>query len=193
MNNTTLVLKIYHQILGRVPKGTEGRTNIGNDEDKQGKKVYHSKVHLIDGYDKGGAYWDTTSDIYVEFTLDKKYIKFSSQKKKLKESKYKSAGTFMEIIKTVKFGDSRLGRPNTGNEEQAKAQKKKIHAVELRLNNQNKDIGGIEWAPLGPTEKLFVYYTLDLSYIEFKKVTYGTPPPIFDIIKKFYNKTSGDI
>ena len=38
--------------------------------------VYEKKVHLIDGYDKGGAYWGTPSNLMVRFTKDLSYIEF---------------------------------------------------------------------------------------------------------------------
>lgn len=55
-----------------------GRPNIGSRESVKGQRIYRRKVPLIyDGaYDKGGAYWGCGLPLYVEYTLDKSYIRF---------------------------------------------------------------------------------------------------------------------
>jgi len=39
-------------------------------------KVYTKKVHLIDGYDIGGAYWGYPSNLYVRFTKDLSFVQY---------------------------------------------------------------------------------------------------------------------
>ena len=55
-----------------------GRPDIGTEQDATGKKIYSRLIPLpIDGaYDKGGAYWGIGDPLYVDFTLDMKYIRF---------------------------------------------------------------------------------------------------------------------
>ena len=55
-----------------------GRANIGDIKSAEGKRIYCRKVPLIyDGaYDKGGVYWGCGSPLYVQYTLDKSYVRF---------------------------------------------------------------------------------------------------------------------
>lgn len=65
-----------------------GRRNIGSQPltimsgrnnriiKKNQTKVYDRKVNLIDGYDKGGAYWGNPNNLRVRFTKDLSYIEF---------------------------------------------------------------------------------------------------------------------
>jgi hypothetical protein len=66
-----------------------GRRNIGSQpvtviRGKRGRickkdqvKVYEKRVPLMDGgYDRGGAYWGTPSNLYVRFTKDLSYIEY---------------------------------------------------------------------------------------------------------------------
>lgn len=39
-------------------------------------KVYEKRVHLVDGYDMGGAYWGIGKPLFVRFTKDLSYIEF---------------------------------------------------------------------------------------------------------------------
>lgn len=39
-------------------------------------RIYTRAVPLIDGYDKGGAYWGYPSNLFVEYTKDLQYIHF---------------------------------------------------------------------------------------------------------------------
>ena len=39
-------------------------------------KVYEKNVPLIDGYDKGGAYWGSPNNLRVRFTKDLSYIEY---------------------------------------------------------------------------------------------------------------------
>mgnify|MGYP003623421098 CR=1 FL=1 len=60
------------------PNDIHIRVNIGDKRNAKNKKIYCRRVPLpIDGaYDKGGAYWGIGAPLYVEFTLDKTYVKF---------------------------------------------------------------------------------------------------------------------
>jgi len=65
-----------------------GRANIGKQPititsgnncrivKKNQVKVYEKKVHLIDGYDIGGAYWGIGKPLIVRFTKDLSYIEY---------------------------------------------------------------------------------------------------------------------
>ncbi len=65
-----------------------GRDNVGNEPitvtsgknckivKKNQIKVYEKRVHLTDGYDPGGAYWGSPSNLYVRFTKDLKFVQF---------------------------------------------------------------------------------------------------------------------
>ena len=65
-----------------------GRANVGSQPitltsgphsrifKKNQTKVYERKVNLIDGYDKGGAYWGNPNNLRVRFTKDLSYIEF---------------------------------------------------------------------------------------------------------------------
>lgn len=65
-----------------------GRANVGSQPititsgnncrivKKNQTKVYERKVNLIDGYDKGGAYWGYPNNLYVRFTKDLTYVEF---------------------------------------------------------------------------------------------------------------------
>jgi hypothetical protein len=73
--------EIYNQILYDVNTrygAPMGRSDIGTKQDAEGKKIYCRRVYLIYGgaYDKGGAYWGCGSPLYVEYTLDKSYVRF---------------------------------------------------------------------------------------------------------------------
>lgn len=64
-----------------------GRPNVGSKPKtiiepncsvfkKYQTKVYEKRVHIIDGYDIGGAYWGYPSNLYVRFTKDLQYIEY---------------------------------------------------------------------------------------------------------------------
>ena len=55
-----------------------GMANIGDRKSVKGQRIYCRKVPLThDGaYDKGGAYWGIGYPLYVEYTLDKSYVRF---------------------------------------------------------------------------------------------------------------------
>lgn len=55
-----------------------GRADIGDRKSVEGQRIYCRKVPLTyDGaYDKGGAYWGIGYPLYVEYTLDKSYVRF---------------------------------------------------------------------------------------------------------------------
>ena len=65
-----------------------GRFNVGNRPEtitrgRNGRickcdqvRVYTKRVHLIDGYDIGGAYWGSPSNLYVDFTGDLSFVEF---------------------------------------------------------------------------------------------------------------------
>lgn len=65
-----------------------GRANVGKQPititsgnncrivKKNQVKVYEKKVHLIDGYDQGGAYWGIGKPLMVRFTKDLSYIEY---------------------------------------------------------------------------------------------------------------------
>lgn len=63
----TKVNTLYGAPFGRFNKGTFP---------KQPTKVYDKKVPLIDGYDKGGAYWGVGKELRVKFTPSLDYIEF---------------------------------------------------------------------------------------------------------------------
>ena len=51
-----------------------GRFNIGNKPTN--KRIYDCCVTLIEGYDKGGAYWGYPNNLRVSYTKDLSYIIF---------------------------------------------------------------------------------------------------------------------
>jgi len=54
-----------------------GRSNKGDYPlPFENSKVITSKVQIIDGYDKGGAYWGYPNNLYVDYTKDLQFIKF---------------------------------------------------------------------------------------------------------------------
>ena len=65
-----------------------GRSNVGTEPiivtsgnncriiKKNQVKVYEKRVHIIDGYDIGGAYWGYPSNLYVRFTKDLSFIQY---------------------------------------------------------------------------------------------------------------------
>lgn len=65
-----------------------GRANVGSYPETitRGKncrickcdqtKVYKRRVALIEGYDKGGAYWGIGKPLFVEFTNDLTFVRF---------------------------------------------------------------------------------------------------------------------
>jgi hypothetical protein len=65
-----------------------GRPNIGTEpitvtRGRNGRickcdqvKVYQKRVHLIDGYDQGGAYWGIGKPLYVRFTKDLLFVQY---------------------------------------------------------------------------------------------------------------------
>lgn len=80
-NNSDIILQVYNELIGKVDcslGAPMGRPNIGTKENIVGKRIYCRHVPLVyDGaYDRGGAYWGCGSKLYVEFTLDKSYVKF---------------------------------------------------------------------------------------------------------------------
>ena len=68
-----IMLPFYGRIGGAI-----GRAYIGDRMLADGKRIYCRRVPLTyDGaYDKGGAYWGCGSPLYVEYTLDKSYVRF---------------------------------------------------------------------------------------------------------------------
>lgn len=73
--------EVYDSIICRVDcryGAPMGRANIGSRSFVEGQRIYCRKVPLIYGgaYDKGGAYWGCGSPLYVEYTLDKSYVRF---------------------------------------------------------------------------------------------------------------------
>lgn len=70
-----------------------GRANIGDRKLAEGKRIYCRRVPLTyDGaYDKGGVYWGCESPLYVEYTLDKSYVRFFRKESgiKIKEPEVK--------------------------------------------------------------------------------------------------------
>ncbi|MDR1716455.1 MAG: hypothetical protein LBS20_11490 [Prevotella sp.] len=72
---------VFKKIINKVDSSNGaamGRPNIGTTEDAKGKKIYSRLIPLpIDSaYDAGGAYWGVGDPLYVDFTLDMKYIYF---------------------------------------------------------------------------------------------------------------------
>lgn len=68
-----------------------GRENVDERPAKNGivsddwlydpkNKLYDCAVPLIDGYDRGGAYWGTPSNLRVKYTKDLSYIEFYRSK-----------------------------------------------------------------------------------------------------------------
>lgn len=57
-----------------------GRANIGSFPTGNSggckPKIYDKRVPLIEGYDKGGAYWGIGSELRVQFSSDLSYIFF---------------------------------------------------------------------------------------------------------------------
>ena len=73
--------RTYNELLCKVDTGRGapvGRPNIGDRSQATGQRIFCRRVYLpIDGaYDKGGAYWGCGAPLYVEFTLDKSYVRF---------------------------------------------------------------------------------------------------------------------
>lgn len=73
--------RIYNELLCKVDtsRGAPmGRPSVGDRSQITGQRIYCRRVYLpIDGaYDKGGAYWGCGEPLYVEFTLDKSYVRF---------------------------------------------------------------------------------------------------------------------
>lgn len=54
------------------------RINQGDKRNAKNKRIYCRRIPLIysGAYDKGGAYWGCGAPLYVEYTLDKTYVKF---------------------------------------------------------------------------------------------------------------------
>lgn len=50
-----------------------GRGNVGRNP---GKSVLDKPVRLVDGYDKGGAYWGYPNNLRVRYTKDLSFIEF---------------------------------------------------------------------------------------------------------------------
>lgn len=42
-------------------------------------KVYTRRIRLVEGYDKGGAYWGWPDNLYCEFTADLTYVRYYRQ------------------------------------------------------------------------------------------------------------------
>lgn len=65
-----------------------GRANVGKEpvtitRGRNGRickcdqvKVYEKRVPLIEGYDKGGAYWGIGKPLHVRFTKDLSFVEF---------------------------------------------------------------------------------------------------------------------
>ena len=65
----------YGAPMGRPDVGSEPITNCRIIKKNQ-VKVYEKRVHIIDGYDIGGAYWGYPSNLYVRFTKDLSFIQY---------------------------------------------------------------------------------------------------------------------
>lgn len=84
MDKTKKLLRsadVYKQIICGVDlrRGAPmGRSNAGTAALAAGKRIYRRRVPLVyDGaYDRGGAYWGVGTPLYVEYTLDKSYMRF---------------------------------------------------------------------------------------------------------------------
>jgi hypothetical protein len=69
----------YDEILYRVntQRGAPmGRFSNNENEKPVSTKIFDRQVILSQGYDKGGAYWGTPSNLRVEFNLDLTYVRF---------------------------------------------------------------------------------------------------------------------
>ena len=68
--------------VGSIYGSPHGRSNIGNRKAVKRKQVYRKRVFLIYGkaYDKGGAYWGMGDPLFVEYTLDRSYVRFFREK-----------------------------------------------------------------------------------------------------------------
>lgn len=61
---------------GVAPVGFGSHCNVNEMSTRLGKRVFDCAVPLVDGYDKGGAYWGAPSNLRVSYTKDLKYIHF---------------------------------------------------------------------------------------------------------------------
>ncbi len=79
MENSTLKPWNLNRVITKVNTkygAPMGRADIGTKPTDK-TKVYNKRVALYDGgYDKGGAYWGTGSELRVSFTADLSYIEF---------------------------------------------------------------------------------------------------------------------
>lgn len=69
----------YNEIISKVNSQSGapmGRFSNEISEKPTSKRIFDRSVPLNQGYDKGGAYWGTPSDLRVEFTLDMSYVRF---------------------------------------------------------------------------------------------------------------------
>lgn len=74
-----VALPVFKKILcktGSASGAPRGRANVGTLEEVEGQKIYQRGVKLHKGYDTGGAYWGEGDPLYVDFTLDGKYVFF---------------------------------------------------------------------------------------------------------------------
>lgn len=53
-----------------------GRHSSRLEDKPVNQRIYTKRIQLIDGYDKGGAYWGNPNNLYCEYTKDLTYIRF---------------------------------------------------------------------------------------------------------------------
>lgn len=169
----SMPFKVYYGLLKRVRTPGEcqsGRPNVGTEKDAEGKKIYSRKV-VIDkkGYDKGGAYWGTGKIIYVRYTLDKSYIRFTEEKEKIvKTPTDKAIPAYKKILSKIDCSaEDSPGRENIGTLEEVKGER--IYQRRVFLN-KGYDTGGAYW---GEGDPLYVDFTLDGRYVFFHREHYG--------------------
>jgi hypothetical protein len=165
--------RIYGQLIKKLRTPGEcksGRPDIGSEEDAKGKKIYQRKVAIDKkGYDKGGAYWGTEKSIYVKYTIDKSYVRFTETKEETVQKRSDVAiAVYKKILRNVNSSSGApMGRANVGTLEEVKGQK--IYQRKIALN-KGYDIGGAYW---GNGDPLYVDFTLDGKYAFFHREHYG--------------------
>ncbi len=80
-NNEVSSQQVYDTLIntvGTIYGSPRGRENVGSRKSVKRKQIFRRRVFLIynKAYDKGGAYWGMGDPLYVEFTLDKSYVRF---------------------------------------------------------------------------------------------------------------------
>lgn len=165
--------RIYGQLIKKLRTSGEcksGRPGIGSEEDTKGKKIYQRKVAIDKkGYDKGGAYWGTGKSVYVRYTIDKSYVRFTEEKEEKVQKRVDVAfAVYKKILRSVDCtSGAPRGRDNIGSLKDAEGQK--IYQRKVALN-KGYDIGGAYW---GNGDPLYVDFTLDGKYVFFHREHYG--------------------